>query len=51
MIAFIVMIEAVLALTGLMALCRLTRYTGRRPLYLHDHRDRRDHLAGARRRH
>ncbi|MDP9840832.1 hypothetical protein [Streptosporangium lutulentum] len=26
MIAFIVVIEAVLALTGLIALCRLTRY-------------------------
>jgi hypothetical protein len=30
MIAFIVVIEAVLALMGLMALCRLTRYRGRR---------------------
>ncbi|GAA3066645.1 hypothetical protein [Streptosporangium carneum] len=30
MIAFIMMIEAVLALAGLMALCRLTRYRGGR---------------------
>ncbi|WP_165781479.1 hypothetical protein [Streptosporangium minutum] len=50
MIAFIVVIEAALALTGLMALCRLTRYTARRPLYLHDRRDHHDHLAGVRRR-
>ncbi len=37
MIAFIMMIEAVLALTGLMALCRLTRYRGRQ-LPLNNHR-------------
>ena len=39
MIAFIVVIEAVLALMGLMALCRLTRYRAR-PLSPDDPRDR-----------
>ncbi|MEU0518976.1 hypothetical protein [Streptosporangium sp. NPDC006007] len=39
MIAFIMMIEVLLALMGLMALCRLTRYRGR-PLYLDDRRRR-----------
>lgn len=39
MIAFVMMIEAVLALMGLMALCRLTRYQGR-PLYLDDRHKR-----------
>ena len=44
MIVFIMMIEAVLALTGLMTLCRLTRYRGRR-LSLDDRGER---LAAAR---
>jgi hypothetical protein len=47
MIAFIVVIEAVLAITGLMALCRLTRYT-RRPLSSDDHCDRLDRVMESR---
>ncbi|MEV8636965.1 hypothetical protein AB0395_35515 [Streptosporangium sp. NPDC051023] len=44
MIAFIMMIEAVLALAGLMALCRLTRYRGGRlPV-----EDRREHVLESR---
>ncbi|MEU1883194.1 hypothetical protein ABZ470_38315 [Streptosporangium sp. NPDC020072] len=39
MIAFIMMIEAVLALAGLMALCRLTRYPARR-MQLEDRAER-----------
>ncbi|MGV9777234.1 hypothetical protein [Streptosporangium sp. NPDC003464] len=45
MIAFIVLIEAVLALMGLMVMCRLTRCAGR-PLSAHDRRGR---AAGVRR--
>lgn len=44
MIAFIMMIEAVLALAGLMALCRLTRYQGRRMQL----EDRAEHVLQAR---